>query len=87
MLKFELGHYQIVTRRLAEFSAQWPRGRRMKTNKRSPGLACGYRGARFLTPAASLIFGAYWPVMPDRAPSLGAIFAGRGQNQNPMTEA
>jgi len=27
------------------------------TNKRSPGLACGYRGARFLTPAARLIFG------------------------------
>jgi hypothetical protein len=25
--------------------------------------------------------------MSDRAPSLGAIFAGRGQNQNPMTEA
>jgi xanthine dehydrogenase iron-sulfur cluster and FAD-binding subunit A len=24
---------------------------------RSPGLACGYRGARFLTQAASLIFG------------------------------
>jgi hypothetical protein len=34
-----------------------PHGRRTGTNKRSPGLACGYRGARFLTPAASLIFG------------------------------
>jgi hypothetical protein len=34
---------------------------------RSPGLACGYRGARFLTPAASLIFGTYWPVMRDAA--------------------
>ena len=38
-----------------------PRGRRTGTNKR----ACGYRGARFLTPAASLIFGTYWPVMRD----------------------
>jgi hypothetical protein len=42
-----------------------PRGRRTGTNKRSPGLACGYRGARFLTPAASLIFGTYLPVMRD----------------------
>jgi hypothetical protein len=43
---------QIVTRRACQnFPLKRPRGRRTGTNKRSPGLACGYRGARFLTPA------------------------------------
>jgi hypothetical protein len=54
LLKFKLGHYQIVTRRFAEFSAQKAAREAHQNDKRSPGLARGYRGARFLTPAASL---------------------------------
>src|ERR1700730_18647559 len=57
LLKFKPGYYQIVTRRLAEFPLKRPRGRRTGTSKRSPGSACGYRGALSWMRRASLIFG------------------------------
>jgi hypothetical protein len=67
--------YQIVTRRLAEFSAQKAaRARR----------ACGYRGARFLTPAASLIFGTERLICRScRTPGMTPCASFAAQRQTP----
>jgi hypothetical protein len=77
LLKFKLGYYQIVTRRLAEFSAQNV-AREVHQNEQALARTRLRLSRRPIFDASGKPHfwdrAAYWPVMPDRAPSLGAFF-------------
>jgi hypothetical protein len=84
MLKFKLGCYQIVTRRLAEFSAQKAAREAHQNEQALARRACGYRGARFLTPAASLIFGTERLICRScRTPGMTPCASFAAQRQTP----
>jgi hypothetical protein len=76
--------YQIVTRRLAEFSAQKAAREAHQNEQALARRACGYRGARFLTPAASLIFGTERLICRScRTPGMTPCASFAAQRQTP----